>query len=338
MQLFLHKINFMKTLFLAFSLLFVHVAQGQKSNSPNASLSSANLKKIEGSYELGSPYAFLQGGVASYFTKEGKDYSILREGAFTYNCNMNAAQLHQRAGSIINLKINGKYKDGLKVGEWNSSVVMKINGEGAQIITKVNYKDGIPNGTWMSKQTSLNNKPIEEVSCKFKDGVLIGKFYYAKDDKKYEGFIDSNGFLDGRFSVTTGSIETIFECQHGIILKLIRRDATSGEVYLTKITESTVVDNLMAIKKTFAFDKKISAFENLENLEKNNADQLSIGSIDLFKIGVTYNSSSVYINEDFIKAFNNGLVFQSIPGDKLYKQEYYTDAYHWKSFLVLNLK
>ncbi|MFM2191252.1 MAG: hypothetical protein RLZZ118_209, partial [Bacteroidota bacterium] len=122
------------------------------------------------------------------------------------------------------------------------------------------------------------------------------------------------------------------------ILKLIRRDATNGEVYLTKITESTIVDNLMAIKKTFAFDKKISAFENLENLEKNHADKLSIGSIDLFKIGVTYNSSSVYINEDFIKAFNNGLVFQSIPGDKLYKQEYYLDAYHWKSFLVLNLK
>jgi hypothetical protein len=328
----------MRKLLLAFNLLFFIVAQGQKSNNSNASLSTDNLKKIQGSYELGSPYAFLQGGVATYFTKEGKDYSILREGAFTYSCNMNAAQLRQRAGSMVNIKINGKYKDGLKVGEWNSSVLMKVNGEGAQIITKVNYKNGVPNGTWTSKQTSLQNKPIEEVSCKFKDGVMLGKFYYAKDDKKYEGFLDSNGFLDGRFSVTTGSIETIFECQHGIILKLIRRDASSGEVYLTKITESTLIDSLVAIKKTFAFDKKISVFENLENLEKNKANKLSVGSIDLFRIGVRYNNSSVYINEDFIKAFNNGLVFQSIPGDKLYKQEYYIDKYSWKSFLVINLE
>ena len=319
------------------------IAVGAIAQTTNAVNTKSTLKRVEGLYAFGAPYQFAIGN-AVYFTKEGKDYEILREGAFTYSCAMkNKSDLQYSAYDAFKMKINGNYKNGLKTGEWNSTVIGTLKEYENTTVTKVNYKEGLPHGTWTTKHTNKSNQTIEEVRCRFKNGVMLGKFYFAdfQYEKKYEGDLDSNGFLNGRFSVTAGKIEYLFECQHGIIQMKIKRDASTGEILEKKIITDSTSRSLLEPYTHFVFDKKKSIFENVGFFSTAYSDKLRVGSINLSEFGVRGNTT-FDLNEDIVKVFDNGLAFRAIGGDKLFKTKtpgYVAQLfYDWKSFVVYSLK
>ncbi len=286
---------------------------------------SQALKKVEGSYDLSRPWTFATGH-ATYFYKEGKDYERLREGLFDYKCEMNASQLQMRIGSKLSMSITGKYKNGLKEGEWNSKVLLLANGDGSSIATKVNYKDGLPNGTWTSKQINVGGQLMDDVSVKFNMGVMVGPFKYVHGTKRYEGTSDKEGFLDGKFSVITDDIETIFTYAHGVQKSIIQRNIKSGELIDKLENDSNVVKKLIAYQ--------IADSATKASMEENGV-KVKYNVISL--TGLNYEGNSINIDEDFNEIFNTSFCFGSIPGDALYKDPGYTgnrSVINWDAFLV----
>jgi hypothetical protein len=286
---------------------------------------SQALKKVDGSYDL-SGFLNFATGHATYFYKEGKDYERVREGLFDYKCQMNASQLRMRIGSKLSVSITGKYKNGLKDGEWNSTILLLANGDGSSIATKVNYKEGLPNGIWTSKQMNVGGQLIDDVSAKFNMGIMVGPFKYVHGTKRYEGTSDKEGFLDGKFSVLTDDIETIFNYVHGVQKSIILRNIKSGEL-IDKIENDS-----NAVKKLIAYQIADSA---TKATIKQSGLKVNYKLINISALG--YKGNSINIDDDFNEIFNTSLCFKSISGDVLYEDPGYTgrkSVINWRAFLV----
>lgn len=284
------------------------------------------LKKIDGDYELTGDFSFVNGN-ATYFYREGPDFERIREGLFTYKCDMNSSQLSKATGKYLSSKtriiiqINGKYKNGLKDGEWNSIFYVNF-GEEELRTTKVNYKNGVPNGIWTCKAIDKDKKTTKEVTIKFNMGVMAGPFKFTDGTKKYEGVLDNQGFIDGKFSAQAGNIETVFNCFHGVQKLIIQRNQNTGELIKKYEPDSSLLKTLLNYQSADS-SKKI----------KLNQEEIKVVPKTIILSGYTtpvpmyHNGSFMYINEEIYKIFDTALFFDSINGDK-------KSAKDWPAFMV----
>lgn len=107
-----------------------------------------------------------------------------------------------------------------------------------------NYTAGKLNGDWSfneistggyeSELTNEKNLPIHS-NVSFKNNHLIGSFIYKTDEKNYvSGQFNNNGDLNGTWTIKWSSegneFENISEYDNGLLIKLIERNMSTGEI------------------------------------------------------------------------------------------------------------
>ncbi len=112
-----------------------------------------------------------------------------------------------------------------------------------------NYIAGKLNGDWTFNEISTGGKEPEltneknlpiNSSVSFKDNHLIGNFTYKRDEKNYvSGQFNNNGAINGTWTIKWSSkgneFENISEYQNGLLIKLLERNISTGEILFRDI-------------------------------------------------------------------------------------------------------
>ncbi|MEX0811172.1 MAG: hypothetical protein WD048_03075 [Chitinophagales bacterium] len=183
-----------------------------------------NIKTYKGSYK---------GGEATYEYYENDAYERIYHGAFTYI---------RKSESGNKNEIKGQYANGLKVGEWK---FISDN-----IVQSGNFKDDKLDGKWTKIKIDGANKTLIS-SCTFKDGKLIGEFYFNNHSDLYvEGNFNKEGIFDGKWLIkekikknnTFIEIEDIQKYDKGILYWRLKRNIQTGRI-IKKLDISEFVRN-----------------------------------------------------------------------------------------------
>lgn len=237
------------------------------------------IKTYTGSYSYGDI-----SGNATYDYYENENYERVYHGNFKFT--IGSPEKNKLFDPIYTI-IQGKFNNNLKEGLWSyRTEYEEVEGS---------FVSGLPNGEWVIKK----NKEIVE-NMTFKEGKLIGDFYYKGDgchcdycnDVEIKGKINNLGYLDGTWTVKwkEGKVEDIRKYKDGIMyFRLIRNIETGYVGYLTDST-NFVYDILNNLEKTATY----SIVKNVKYIvEDSNDDEFVSDAIYKYKRGWEYNEGNI---------------------------------------------
>lgn len=226
-----------------------------------------------------------------------------------------------------NQNIQGNFKNGLKNGIWvydyiNNDIYQNGNYVTSTIKLIANYNDGLPDGTWncivqaknRNKKYNRQTKKVEfgpwlssfseNISTKFKKGVLVGNLsIIKKDDEKITATININfddyGFFNGKFYTKDANNEEVDEFENGFLLKSIIRDLKTGKADVSDYNDKAIL------------------FRNLFSKEKNNET-----ATDSKYSLVVYDNNDLK-NKILSTFFGEQFHYKSIGGDINYEEPNY---------------
>ncbi len=123
-----------------------------------------------------------------------------------------------------------------------------------------NYVAGKLDGVWTFKENSTGGKEVVLTNEKnspinstvtFKENRMIGDFSYKLDEKNSViGQFNSSGKLDGKWITKWESkgngFENISEYENGVLIKMIERNTSTGEILFRNLNKDSEGFNLMA--------------------------------------------------------------------------------------------
>lgn len=180
---------------------------------------SQNLKTYDGQYE--DSYGGSGNGHANYQYFENEDFERIYNGDFSYKSTL---QTNDRNSITV---IQGKFKNNKKIGEWLYNREYKKLGYHTTI--KGKYKEGLKDGQWSFYQKGYNERSKSGITYYliFKNDTLIGEIKI----NDLEGSFNERGGYSGKWISSSGSYETIAEFENNLLIKLIDRKSSTGEIY-----------------------------------------------------------------------------------------------------------
>ncbi len=184
------------------------------------------IKKYNGTYNTnvsfnGDNYNNSVGGIASYSYYDHKDFERIYHGPFLYENKYNK------------LKINGNFKNNKKDGYW----LYCENKDNSIITVKGKYINGVLQGLWVyQEKNKRTNKVLKESIVTFKDGMLVGKYYFNVD-YKVVGSFDTLGRGIGEWIIThklsfpneEDKIEIRRKYRNDSLIWKLKRNLSNGE-------------------------------------------------------------------------------------------------------------
>lgn len=279
--------------------------------------SFAQLKTFSGDYPLSGDFFWVK-GKATYTYNESADYTKVKNGAFSFSADMNGTDFGQSSRARFQESVKGQYKNNLKEGLWTHIITMtNIDNNNATITSTVNYKDGIPNGSWKMKITDNKTAAVtESISINFKNGIMTGA-YSANESSRgitLSGTLDENGYFHGKQSRIDYGNETITEYNHGKKTLSLNRNVQSGEVS-NKVTTSA---------------EDLEQIDKILKMTETNPDALPDQS---FGVEELYDKE---LDKYFGKKFVFALQIDDFKGDALYNNNN-SYSFDWTGFVFYNL-
>lgn len=181
--------------------------------------SAQNILTYSGPYE--DSYGGYGNAQAIYQYYENADYERFYHGDFSYASNL----IGNDRNSVTS--IEGKFDNNQKIGNWSYSREYKILKK--TIIIKGNYKRGLKNGQWTYYQKGLNDISANGITyvLNFRNDTLVGEINLAG----LKGNFNGEGEYIGEWYDKRGDRETIAEFKNNILIKLLDRKISTGEIY-----------------------------------------------------------------------------------------------------------
>jgi hypothetical protein len=279
--------------------------------------SFAQIKTFSGDYPLSGDFFWVK-GKANYTYNESADYTKVKNGAFSFSADMNGTDFGQSSRARFQESVKGQYKNNLKEGLWTHIITMtNIDNNNATITSTVNYKDGIPNGSWKMKITDNKTAAVtESISLNFKNGIMTGA-YSANESStgiSISGTLDENGYFHGKQSRIDYGNETITEYNHGKKTLSLNRNVQSGEVS-NRVTTSA---------------EDLEQIDKILKMTETNPDALADQS---FGVEEFYDKE---LDKYFGKKFVFALQIDDFKGDALYNNNN-SYRFDWTGFVYYNL-
>ena len=278
--------------------------------------SFAQIKTFSGDYPLSGDFFWVK-GKATYTYTEAADYTKVKNGAFSFSADMNGTDFGQSSRARFQESVKGQYKNNLKEGLWTHIITMtNIDNNNATITSTVNYKDGIPNGSWKMKITDNKTAAVtESISLNFKNGIMTGA-YSANESStgiSISGTLDENGYFHGKQSRIDYGNETITEYNHGKKTLSLNRNVQSGEVS-NRVTTSA---------------EDLEQIDKILKMTETNPDALPDQS---FGVEEFYDKE---LDKYFGKKFVFALQINDFKGDALYNNNN-SYRFDWTGFVFYN--
>ena len=180
---------------------------------------SQDLKIYDGEYE--DSYGGSGNGHAIYQYFENENYERIYHGNFSYESKLYTNDRNSRT------VIQGRFENNNKVGDWVYNREYKKLGD--QTTIKGKYKKGLKDGQWSFYQKGYNENSANGITyyLTFKNDSLIGEV----NIDGLKGNFDQKGGYTGKWVYNTGSSEKIVEFDDNLLLKLIDRKTSTGEIY-----------------------------------------------------------------------------------------------------------
>jgi hypothetical protein len=169
-----------------------------------------------------------------------------------------------------NKRIKGQFKENKKSGYWQYVLLSidKFGGESEDAVHEENFKyntdtiysrevsgnyeNNKKNGIWTFKSNyDLKSKKYRRIrSFEFKNDTIIGNIDFSEDvgslEPGYKGQIDSSGNFTGLWQKKINSEkEDVIEFYKGFIIKVLKRDLTTGDIYEKYIPNKASIINVI---------------------------------------------------------------------------------------------
>jgi hypothetical protein len=272
------------------------------------------LQNFNGAYPLSGDFTWVI-GQANYNFKEMADYTKSREGKFSFTSNMTGNQFGQYNSARFDASVDGSYKNNLKEGAWTHNIKFtKVSDINSHTVIKANYKEGYPQGKWTIALTDLSSNLVaESIELNFVKGLIVGNF--SKENSytefKVSGSTDNLGYIHGKLTLIEQGSEMIQEYVHGVVVRTVYRNPTTGEVYRNEAVKQEDLDMIA----------------NLQKMAKENPAALEDVPYKLVE-------SQAPFNQLFLKSFEL-MQYKDFPGDALYNTQ--SDDYKWDGLKIIQL-
>lgn len=170
-----------------------------------------------------------ENGKITYKFYENSSFERIYHGPYVYSGERNIGFIGDGLETI-----KGNFSNNFQDGAWDYSF-KDIRNE-IRVSIKGNYKNGLMEGTWTKTITDLiKNSTTQKMIANFKDGKLIGDFYFSQKSDLVQGKFNENSHYDGKWSVkykndNSEPCEIIYEFNDGILTFVLNRNIASGEI------------------------------------------------------------------------------------------------------------
>jgi len=178
------------------------------------------IKNYSGKYEYGK---------ITYQYYENESFERIYHGSYVYSGERNIGFIGDGYETI-----KGSFTNNFQNGAWDYS--FKSNSNETKITIKGSYKDGLMEGNWTKTITDLLKKTTsQKIIANFKDGKLVGDFYFSQRSDIIKGKFNENSHYDGRWTVKYSDYdnepcEIIYDFNDGLLTFVLNRNLASGEI------------------------------------------------------------------------------------------------------------
>jgi hypothetical protein len=230
-------------------------------------------------------------GKMNYQYYENKSFERIYHGPYIYTCTEKYVESLGKGNEIT----KGNFINNFQSGLCDYSFKNKYT----KVTIQGHYKNGLMDGIWTKTMLDIIKKTTtQKMIVNYKDGKLIGDFYFAQKQDLIRGKFNDNSHFEGRWTVKYKDFfknnigephEIIYDFKDGLLIFVLSRNLTSGEI-LYKNDQI----NLNDFYNSSTFRNGISyLFEITDNLKKNrisNSYYYNYGSIkegnDIFSFGL----------------------------------------------------
>ena len=259
------------------------------------------LKTYSGNYE---------GGEATYQYYENTEYERIYQGKFSYKQKSITSDI--RGSLNQEIIINGSFNENKKNGIWSGKEIWSGsfmgNGSSTKNI-KGNYDNGLRTGQWTFSNTFIKNNKSEVVtsSLNFKNDSLVGIINL----EGIKGQLDNNGFFIGHWRVVDDDKEYLAEFKNNLLVKLIGRRMSNGDIFLKY--DTPILSNLQTDSIPIA-EANSYTLKDVYNINLSN-NELGFKQIDGDRYGDFLRDKGRYFADFFNYTFKKIRNFDEIMKD-----------------------
>lgn len=255
--------------------------------------------------------------------------------------------------------IKGQFKENKKSGYWQyvRLSIDKFGGESPDAVHEENvkynidtiysrevsgnYENNEKNGIWTFKSNyDLKSKKYRRIrSFEFKNDTIIGNIDFSEDVGSlrpgYKGQIDSSGNFTGLWQKKINSEkEDVIEFYKGFIIKVLRRDLITGDIYEKYIPNKesiiNVIDKIILNKIKLTFEDT-SYFFSYSNYPPSSRDILELKKLPEYYVKSTKGMGDSLIYDYFTE------IMEPWSDISQYKGEMNTRFYHNNPVYLIKL-